>query len=304
MAKGTTSHKAPIIEAIFESLWDPANQKLKEPRVSYPQIKEQIALYNAKNEGKSGLPSVDNPANFFKDFTRRRKSANLWWPNSVFVRGYTARQLVGDKLSFEFVPVRPGQTEPFPVTVPLHTDQTPRHRITSAVLPDASRRLGRSDEPWLIQVAVKLRVVETHLSLFSPRRNWIRQVDHLQNTLKLRKSEIDAVFLVTEEREPGQSSELMVTCEVKRSSEDLNMDQLLRQPVALFDAVKTVDVVIPFGIRSVGKSLIHVVEFEAISRADAEKIGNPKIPSEEQINNLTIQSDAVYEIFPIVPGIR
>src|SRR5439155_23964602 len=116
---------------------------------------------------------------------------------------------------------------------PVPTAETPVLPITSAVIPLASRRLGRSDEPWLIQVCVRLRVVETHISLFSPLAERVVMVDHLQNSVKLRRSEIDAIFLVTEEVD-GEQRELIATCEVKVRREDLTMDQVLRQPKAVF----------------------------------------------------------------------
>ena len=72
-------------------------------------------------------------------------------------------------------------------------EQTPRVKIETISMPLATRRLGRKDEPWLIQVLVKLRIIETHMALFSNRK--IIQLDHLQMNMKLSKTEIDALFL-------------------------------------------------------------------------------------------------------------
>jgi len=179
------------------------------------------------------------------------------------------------------------------VSVPPPTDAIPQHDITSAVLPVASRNFGRSDEPWLLQVAVRLRIIESHLSLFSQRKERIRQVDHLQNSVKLNKTEIDAVFLALEEGQDGKLREFLITCEARREGEDLNMEQLVQQPRAAF-ALKSVkqDVVIPMAIKTVGASRIHVIEFAEIRREDVETT-----------DTLTISSDSLFTLKPSVPGI-
>jgi hypothetical protein len=181
--------------------------------------------------------------------------------------------------------------QPLLETIPGPTPETPIHPITSAVLPLASRRLGRSDEPWLIQVAVRLRIVETHLSLFSPLAARVVMVDHLQNSVKLRGSEIDAIFLVTEQLEEEQR-ELIATCEVKVRREDLTMDQVLRQPSEMFGLMPELDRVLPLAIRSVGESRLHLTEFAVVSRDEIA-----------ELDELAIVRDVLYELRPPVPGI-
>lgn len=78
-------------------------------------------------------------------------------------------------------------------------------------------------------VSVRLHVVESYFAIFSTRRATIRQVDHLQNALKLRRTEIDALFLGTEETEPGKFEEFIITCEAKRVGEGVISEQVLQQ---------------------------------------------------------------------------
>lgn len=170
------SAKTAVIELLFKQRWDQDRGTLRRPEVSLSDVSSAIRAVNPSLQEHRRLTDR-NPANFFKDFIRNRGSANSNWPASVLQRGYTARQTTGEGHCFEFVPLAHGQTEPFLPLVPDPSESTPRHRIESASLPLASRKLGRKDEPWLIQVAVRLRLIQTHLALFSYRE--ILQVDHL-----------------------------------------------------------------------------------------------------------------------------
>jgi len=159
------SKKTPIIEEIFNSRWDSISKTLSDPLVTLIQVEDAIRNYNEKNQ--SDTLSTRNPANFLKDFIRKKASANRNWPSSVFERGYTARQVTGGNMCFEFVPIDPGQTEPFPERIIHPSPVAKKHQIQSASMSLASRRLGRKDEAWLIQVLVKLNVIETHLAVSS-----------------------------------------------------------------------------------------------------------------------------------------
>lgn len=253
-----SSAKPEVIERLFEKRWQPATRSLTQTLVTLNEVSEALREHNAAVPSRT--LSDRNPANFFKDFIRNKQAANRNWPASVLGRGYTARQVTGGNACFEFVPL-------------------------------ASRRLGRSDEPWLIQVLVRLRVIETHLSLFS--RRSILQVDHLQMSVKLARSEIDALFLAIEESGPGATREVIVSCEAKGRRDDILEDQVLRQVQAVFRmAGVTQDLALPIVVKTLGPSEIHVVEFEAVSRKDAE-----------DLKSLVVASEAVYELVPPVPGI-
>jgi hypothetical protein len=178
--------------------------------------------------------SKRNLANFFKDFIRVKSSANRRWPKSVWDRGFTATQATGSGLCFRFVAASKGMREPFPnVLVPSDELLRNPHKIQSVSLPTASRRLGRADETWLAQIAVRLRLIETHFAIFSGRR--IVQIDHLQMGLKLGRAEIDALFLM-QEGDPlsGETTEeILVYCEAKGMKDDILEDQILNGVRAL-----------------------------------------------------------------------
>jgi len=290
MTPSRASRKAPIIELLFEDRWDERTHRLRDPVVSLDEVADAIRRYNA--EQSHGAPHVSdrNPANFFKDFIRRRGRANANWPASVTRKGYTARQRTGEGRCFEFVPMAPGQREPFSPACPAPDEHTPTHRIQSASLPPLSRRLGRRDEPWLLQVMIRLRILETHLVLES--RKEIVYVDHLQMNVKLRNAEIDALFLAVEQLPDERTQEIILTLEAKRS-DDILADQILSQVRAVFAVPGiTQDIVIPMAAKSVGPSKLHVVEFSGYRRAES-----PDLPP------LRVASQALYELVPPVQGI-
>lgn len=284
------TYKTEIILRLFQKRWNAATGELSNPVVTIVEIRQEYEAYQARR-GKE--VENTNPPAFMKDFLRKRARANANWPPEVFAAGYTARQVTGDGRNFVFVPIVPGQTEPFPSTAPAPPADITPHKISSVSMPLASRRLGRGDEPWLIQVSVRLHVVETYFALFSAKRATVRQVDHLQNALKLRRTEIDALFLGIEESTPGTTREFMITCEAKRLGEDIISEQVLAQAKAVFtlDNVNQ-EFVVPIALKSISASMIHVVEYEAVRREDAE-----------ELDALTIVNQAVFELVPPVPGI-
>jgi hypothetical protein len=231
--------------------------------------------------------STRNPANFFKDFIRKQKSANKNWPRWVFEAGYTAVQVTSEGRCFEFIPVLKSQTIPFPLdVVPGPTKRTPYQRIESLSIPLASRRLARNDEPWLVQVLVKLRVLETHLALHS-KRSFV-QLDHLQTNVKLSGSEIDALFLATED----SGRELMVCCEAKGIRDDVIASQVLGQVRSLFRTKIKQELVLPVAVKAIAPSRVYVIEFQGLNRDEAEAC-----------RSLTVASTGLYDFFPSVPGI-
>jgi hypothetical protein len=283
------SRKPAIIERIFHARWDQNTGTLSAAVVTLEQVGYAIREYSAANPD---TPMSDrNPANFFKDYVRNRRSANGNWPRTILERGYTARQRTGEGECFEFIRLAEGQTEPFPNLLPEPTPGAPHFRIESVSLPLASRRLGRSDESWLIQVAVRLRVLETHFALVSQRG--IVQLDHLQTAVKLGgRSEIDALFLAIEDRGSARE-EMIVCCEAKGLRDDILVDQVLRQVQEVFQiGGVTQGLVLPVGIKAIGPSRVHVYEFDVVTRAEA--------PS---LESLSLVTDAVYEFLPPVPGI-
>jgi hypothetical protein len=137
---------------------------------------------------------------------------------------------------------------------------------------------------------VKLRVLETHLALFS--RQGIIQLDHLMTNIKLSGSEIDAMFLAVQELEPGEKRELIVLCEAKSRRDDVLPGQILGEVRAAFGMGIEQDLILPMAAKAIAPSEVWVIEFEAVSR---EQI--------ETTETLTFATSAIYVLTPAVPGI-
>ena len=286
------SKKTLIIEALFDERWQGPGKLLANPIVTLADAQRAIRAYNRKNPSKT--LSTRNPANFFKDFIRKRRSANINWPQSVFERGFSARQTTGAGLCFEFVLLTSGQTEPFQGAGIQPGPRAPAHKIQSTSMPIASRRLGRRDEAWLIQVLVKLHVIETHLALHY--RAPIQQIDLLQTNVKLGRAEVDALYLGLElpsSDKPTSPREILITCEAKGRGDDILPDQILSQVNAAFRMRgMNQDHVLPLAAKAIAPSKVHVVQFASVARADLA-----------QLETLAIESEAVYELVPPVPGV-
>jgi hypothetical protein len=283
------SQKPPIIESLFEERWDKTRKVLTDPSVTQRDIRQKIQELPKNAQSEAEL-SDRNIANFFKDFIRRKKTANANWPASIWARGYTARQVTGNNQSFEFIPKTPGQKTPFP-SFAEPNEVTPRLRIETVSLPLASRMLGRRDETWLMQVVVRLRILETHLALVS-KRNWV-QVDHLQMSVKHGKREIDGLFLGLEQLSPQRQQEVIICCEAKGRKDDLLEEQIVGQiRVVLEDPAVAQKVALPIGLKAVSLSEIYIAEFDEVTR---EEVG--------ELDSLSVVSDALFELVPAVPGI-
>jgi len=293
MPRTPQSKKTPIIEALFNLRWQGPGNPLADPLVTLVQVEEAIGEYNSDNPQRP--LSRLNPANFLKDFIRNKASANRNWPQSVLDRGYTARQATGEGLCFEFVPLQAGQALPFPITgIHAPGPNVVTLALQSTSMPLASRRLGRKDEAWLIQVIARLHVIESHLALRSPRT--FLQVDLLQTTVKLAKAEIDALFLGIEQLpdiQPAQFREVVITCEAKGLRDDILEDQLIAQVKAAFrmSAVNQ-NAVMPIAIKAIAPSRVYVVQFRPVNRPEAA-----------DLSSLSVESEAIYDLIPPVPGV-
>jgi len=276
------SLKTNIVEWLFFKRWNEETANLDNAIVRQADIQE--ALQHFPNSKLSNR----NIANFMKDIVRGQ-SASRNWPEKLKILRYTAVQRPGDGNSFEFIPYAPGQTEPFP-DPHKPKEGTPRFKIQSISLPLEAKQLGRSDEPWLLQSAVNLRVIETHFATMS--RIPVVQLTHLQMSVKLRRTEIDALFLAICIDEKGKKYNAIVTCEAKQARERILESQLINQVEAAF-AQTPVDVVIPLGLRAVRKVGFYVVEFEPIRR-----------PEIESLKELRVATEAVYEPKPPLKGIQ
>ncbi|MBV9932476.1 MAG: hypothetical protein JO013_16240 [Alphaproteobacteria bacterium] len=230
--------------------------------------------------------SKSNPANFLKDVIRKT-SANQNWPTLLKEERVTARQRYGEKRVMQFIPYGEDQNVPFPD--PFEPDEATRvHLVQTASLPYVARHLGRSEETWLTQIAVNLRLVETQLALFSEgdQREHLRDIYHLQTGIKT-QPEIDASFIASytsSDDEQILPDYTFITCEVKQRNERILPDQIREQIAKAFDitaslvdpaiayvkalAMKVVPVPAAVGQREFG---VYVVEFNSIARDEFDQ---------------------------------
>lgn len=240
---------------------------------------------------------ADNPANFMKDLLRGG-NASKNWPDRLTEMKITGRQVTGEGRIFEFIPFADGQTDAFPNPFePLGNE--PEFVIQSVSLPLTTKSLGRQDESWLIQVAVHLRLLETHFASMSLIN--IVELTHLQTGIKLNRTEIDSLFLAVVENADGKRVNALVTCEAKQQKDPILADQIIQQIVSAYASVSaldmTVELLIPVAIKAMkGRGGVYVAEFEPWTPIDAKA-------SEGERKDLVISSAGIYLLKPPVPGI-
>lgn len=276
------SEKTRVIEWIFFTLkFDEATKTLENPVVTFEDLAKGIEATGAKL-------SKSNPANFWKDLTRNAHRDSTW-PASVFAQGFTGRDAIGKatRASFEFAPITPGQLAPFSAEfLPYNAAEVVTQRLQSLSIPIAMRSLGRRDENWLAQVAVRLNLVESFFALYSERV--VREVSFLQTGLKLGQGEVDAAFSVV-----CDDGTWLLSAEAKGRNEPLHLPQIARAAREFARAAKAIPEVvgvIPFGMKIVGDSLVWCVEFEPVG---------------EDPNTLPVPiAQGAFELLPRVNGIR
>jgi len=279
--------------AVVDYLWDVLQDEGGLRPLTFQDVKK--AIEHCNKELGSSLSS-SNPANFMKDLLRGA-NASKNWPERLAALGISGRQIKGDNRIFEFVEYADGQTEPFPSQFePTGTEQITV--LQSVSLPLATKSLGRTDESWLIQVAVNLKVLESHFANRSARK--VQEVTHLQVGVKLGKSEIDSLFLAVVEGEDGRRLNALITCEAKQARDPILPDQIVQQVVAANASVQKLDLnvsmIIPVAIKAVTGGSIYVVEFEPWTPEEAST-------EEESLKELKAHVTGLYELRPPVPGI-
>lgn len=275
-----------MIEVLFDQVWDAENKRLKRNIVTLEEVKKAIITCNEKYD--LGL-SEKNPANFLKDIVRG-KTASAMWPETLKENRITARQLPGEGNAFEFLTFPEGTNVPFPNKFEP-VDATPRYKLQSVSMPMASRMLGRADETWLTQCAVNLRLVETYFATCSDLP--VVELSHLQMGIKLRNTEIDALFLASC-IDKGTSFQCAITCEAKQHRERILEHQIINQAISAF-AETHVDMVAPIALRSVKDIGIQLIEFERFVRDDLERLN--------QLLEIECVGTVIYELCPPVQGI-
>ena len=277
------SEKTQVIEMLFFKHWDANTASLMKSLMSLEDVSQAIRECNAL---RGTTLSDRNPANFMKDFMRG-SHASKNWPQAVADLRFTAVQRTGTGDVFEFIPYAPGQTEPFTDAFKI-TDAAPRYPVQSISLPLVTKMLGRTDESWLIQAAINLRIVETHFAVGSAIP--MLELSPLQMSIKLRQTEIDALFLGVMDTAQGHQ-QVIITCEAKHYKDPFIPQQIINQVQAAFEAT-SVPVVIPIGLKAIRNVGFYVTEFQAVKREDAATL-----------TELHLASHAVYELKPPVKGI-
>lgn len=281
------SQKTVVIQYLFDQRFDPDTGTLSNPVVTAAELQEAKRYCNEHLGATIKLDS--NPFNFMKDIVRG-KSADKIWPKRVKEHGFVGEQITGNGKVFKFVPFVPdsyGFETNYSPTV-----TTPSFPVQSLSLPLASKELGRTDESWLLQVAVNLRILETHFAVGEAKQFNVLELNHLQMDIKLRKVQIDALFLAKCERNlETPSGSFLITVEAKQGNQRILTEQIARQVKAAFESTAA-EVVVPTAIAAVKSKGIYLVEFKAVRRDEAADFSEP-----------TFHRDAMYNLFPSVRGI-
>jgi hypothetical protein len=282
------SAKTAVIEALFLERWDAASGCLPNNAVTLDDVSRAIGRIGATLSQK-------NPANFMKDVVRRRDSYFRILPTSVREAGYGVAQRTGGSLCFTFEPI--ARCERMWV-LPNPERLAQPHRVQSISIPIASRQLGREEETWMIQVVTLLKIIETHLALYSPMP--VKHLEQLQISVKQRDAEIDALYLaqVGESIEVGDLRRVIVSCEVKGFDDDILKTQIAQQVKSLAaNPVLRIEGLLPLAvkvIRARERCVVHVVEFQEVAPADADA---------QEFDTLAIATEQSYEVIPAVQGL-
>jgi len=164
------SQKTRVIEQLFNDAgrWSAGvGSVLVRPVVTLDDVSAAITAYNSAGTTKLQL-SDRNPANFFKDFVRKAKSAEQNWPASVLAAGYTGDSRKGSGACFEFLKISAGQTTAFSTlsaTYPRNPGATKLQVVQTLSVELLFKALARRDENWLQSLAVSIHIPHTHLAL-------------------------------------------------------------------------------------------------------------------------------------------
>src|SRR6266699_1784737 len=278
---GRPTPKTIIIENIFDRRWDSKAGVVTNDLVTLTDVSDAIRRFNRKIPSGMKRMSDRNPANFFKDFIRVTSAANRNWPKSVLTRGYTARQETGAGNSFRFVRLPSGHVSAFVESesnYPQDPEKVCKFRIQSLSLDAKSRLLGRRDESWLMQVAAKLRLVQSHLALCSERV--FIEVSELQQNLKQSGAEIDGLFL----GKVNSNNSMLITVEAKGRNDDILQVQVVAQVNAAMK-MKSIQrnleaiagevnkfYILPMAMKVIEDSVVYIAEYKPVKYVKNRRI--------------------------------
>jgi hypothetical protein len=293
--------KSLVIERIFNDRWNATTQRVTKDLVTLKDIATAIRWYNDNLPSGYRILSDNNPANFFKDFFRNTASGNRNWPKSVLSRGYTAQQVTGSGNAFRFIPLPTDQVTAFAERdsrYPQNPGKECKFRIQSLSLDAKARLLGRTDETWLMQIAGKLRLIQSHLALCSELQ--FIEVSELQQGVKQSKSEIDGLFLGKVDRVRS----MLITVEAKGRKDDILQIQVVQQVNAVM-RMKSIQrnlesiagdindfYILPLAIKVIDESVVYVAEYEPV-----------KYSKNGSIESVSLVRESLCQIMPPVEGI-
>jgi len=295
--------KTVIIEKIFDKRWNPRTRSLSNDLVTVDDLREAIDRFDKKvPKGLKPFDARYNVYAFFKDFVRRTSSANRNWPNSVLRRGYTAQQETGGGKSFRFIKLPAGQVTAFvelATTYPRLEGRECRFRIQSLSLDFETRLVGfGGHESWLMQVAVQLKLVQSHLALCSEHK--FLEVADLQQNIKQGGAEIDGLYL----GRMTPDSAMLITLEAKGRKDDILETQIAAQVNAVMKnkniqrnlaaiAGNTEEFyILPMAMKVIDDSVVYIAEYDAV-RYQPNKL----------IKGVSLARESLCEMFPPVEGI-
>lgn len=284
------SAKTAVIEHLFFTTKGYSDEAgLADPVVTMGEV---VAAIEATNpdlvaQGKREL-STRNPANFWKDLTRTNLAGN--WPAAVLAAGWAGADAIGlaESACFRFVQVPEGSTDPFdPEVTPSGPALEKVIVLESLSMPLAMKALGRTDENWLAQVAARLRILETHFAAVSS--FGAVEMTFLQTGIKMGQSEVDAAYSLVD----NEDGRWLLAVEAKGRRDKIHIPQVLRSAASLLTQARerkqTIEGVIPMAIKVIGRSRVHVVEFD---------------PEADDSSDGTIVAESVIELRPHVAGIE
>jgi hypothetical protein len=295
--------KTVIIERLFDRRWNTRSKSLTNELVTIDDLRAEIDRFDRKVP--KGLEPFDARYNiyaFFKDFVRVAARANRNWPESISRRGYTARQETGGGKSFRFIRIPVGQTTPFiepPSTYPRLKSQECRFKLQSLSLDLETRLVGFwGHESWLMQVAVQLRLIQSHLALCSEHQ--FLEVADLQQNIKQGRAEIDGLFL----GRTNADSSMLITVEAKGRTDDILESQVAAQVTAVMrnknikknlpDITKDPQsfYILPLAMKVIDESVVYIAEYEPV-----------RYEPNATVEEVNLKSESLCEIVPPVEGI-
>ena len=295
--------KTTIIERIFDKRWNSRTKSLSNDLVTIDDLRKEIDRFDRKVPvGLKRVGARYNVYAFFKDFVRRTSSANRNWPASVLRRGYTAQQETGGGKSFRFIKLPPSQVTAFvepPTFHPRLKGKECRFKIQSLSLDFETRLVGfGGHESWLMQVAVQLKLIQSHLALCSEHK--FVEVADLQQNIKQGRAEIDGLFL----GRMTPDSSMLITIEAKGRKDNILETQItsqvnavmknknIQKNLAAIAGNREDFYVLPMAIKVIDDSVIYIAEYKAV-----------RYQSNDSITGVSLACESLCEIFPPVEGI-